>query len=139
MVSYSLDLRAKVLGAYDRGMSTRDIAAAFGVSTAWTRRVRQRRREHGELGPRPRVGSHTLKIDRTRLGGLVQAKPDATLAELREKLGIQCSLSAVWNALRDLGLSYKKRPSTPPSRIVRTWRRDGPTGSSGRSASIPRV
>ena len=136
MVSYSMDLRAKVLGAYDRGMGSAEIAAAFGVSTAWVRRVRQRRRDHGELGPRPRVGTHTLKIDRTRLGELVQAQPDATLAELRERLGIKCSLSAVWNALRDLGLSYKKRPSTPPSRIVRTSRRGGPSGSSGRSASI---
>ncbi len=137
MVSYSMDLRAKVLGAYDRGMTTRAIAEAFGVSTAWARRVRQRRRDHGELAPRPRVGFHPFKIDRTRLGELVQAQPDATLAELRDRLGIECSLSAVWNALRDLGLSYKKRPSTPRSRIVRTSRRGGPSGSSGRPASIP--
>ncbi len=109
MVSYSMDLRAKVLGAYDRGMTTKGIVEAFGVSTAWVRRVRQRRRDHGELGPRPRVGTHPLKIDRTRQGELVQAQPDATLTELRERLGIQCSLSAVWNALRDLGLSYTKR------------------------------
>jgi transposase len=139
MVSYSLDLRAKVLGAYDRGMTTNAIAQAFGVSPAWARRVRQRRREHGELGPRPRIGPRKFKIDRARLGELVRARPDATLAELRERLGIQCSLSAVWNALRDLGLSYKKRPSTPRSRIVRTSRRGGPSGSSGRPASIRAV
>jgi transposase len=137
MVSYSMDLRAKVLGAYDRGMTTKAIAEAFDVSTAWARRVRQRRRDHGEVGPRPRVGPRRYKIDRGRLGELVQAQPDATLAELRERLGIECSLSAVWNAVRDLGLSYKKRPSTPRSRIVRTSRRGGPSGSSGRSASIP--
>ena len=47
MVSYSMDLRAKVLGAYDRGMTTNAIAEAFGVSTAWARRVRQRRRPLG--------------------------------------------------------------------------------------------
>ena len=136
MVSYSMDLRAKVLGAYDRGMTTNAIAEAFGVSTAWARRVRQRRRDHGELGPRPRVGPRKYKIDRTRLGELVRQQPDATLAELRERLGVECAISAVWNALRDLGLSYKKRPSTPRSRIVRTSRRGGSSGSSGRSASI---
>lgn len=136
MVSYSMDLRAKVLGAYDRGMTTSAIAEAFGVSPAWVRRVRQRRREHGELGPRPRIGPRRYKIDRARLGELVRAQPDATLAELRQRLGIECSLSAVWNAVRDLGLSYKKRLSTPRSRIVRTSRRGGPNGSCGRSASI---
>lgn len=135
MRSYSQDLRLKVLGAYDRGMTTNAIAEAFGVSTAWVRRVRQRRREHGELGPRPRVGSRKFKIDRTRLGELVQAQPDATLAELRERLGVECALSAVWNALRDLGLSYKKRPSTPRSRTGRTSRSGGPSGSSGVPAS----
>jgi transposase len=136
MVSYSMDLRAKVLGAYDRGMTTSAIAEAFGVSTAWVRRVRQRRREHGELGPRPRIGPRKYKIDRARLGELVQAQPDATLAELRERLGVECAISAVWNALRDLGLSYKKRPYTPRSRIVRTSQRGGPSGSSGKSVSI---
>lgn len=135
MRSYSQDLRLKVLGAYDRGMTTNAIAEAFGVSTAWVRRVRQRRREHGELGPRPRVGPRRYKIDRIRLGELVQAQPDATLAELRERLGVECALSAVWNALRDLGLSYKKRPSTPRSRTGRRSRSGGPSGSSGVPAS----
>jgi transposase len=139
MVSYSMDLRLKVLGAYDRGMSTSAIAEAFGVSPAWARRVRQRRREHGELGPRPRVGPRKYKIDRAKLGELVKAQPDATLAELRQRLGVECALSAVWNALRDLGMSYKKRPSTPRSRIVRTSQRGGPSGSSGRSASTHAV
>lgn len=135
MRPYSQDLRLKVLGAYDRGMDTRAIAEAFDVSTAWARRVRQRRREHGETAPRPPIGPPKHKIDRARLRELVEAAPDATLAELRERLGIVCSLSAVWTAVRGLGLSYKKRPSTRPSRIVRTSRRGGPNGSSGVPAS----
>jgi transposase len=135
MKPYSQDLRLKVLGAYDRGMDTRTIAEAFDVSPAWARRVRQRRREHGETAPRPPIGRPRHKIDRARLRQLVERTPDATLAELREQLGIVCSLSAVWTAVRQLGLSYKKRPSTPRSRIVRTSRRGGPSGSSGRLAS----
>jgi len=108
MKSYSQDLRLKVLGAYDRGMKTTEIVMAFGISPARARRVRQRRREHGELGLRPRIGARRYKIDRTRLGELVQAQPDATLAELLARLGVECALSAVWNALWDLGLTYKK-------------------------------
>lgn len=45
-------------------------------------------------------------------------------------------LDAVWSALHELGLSFKKRPSTRPSRIVRTSRRGVPSGSSGVLASI---
>lgn len=135
MRSYSQDLRLRVLGAYDRGMTTRQIAEAFDVSTSWARRVRQRKREHGEIAPRPPISPPRYKIDRARLRQLVDHAPDATLAELRKELGIACSLSAVWTALRELGLSYKKRPSTRPSRIVRTSRRGGPNGSSGVPAS----
>jgi transposase len=135
MESYSIDLRAKVLAAYDRGKQTKEIAEMFGVSTAWARRVKQRRREHGELAPRPRVGKHHIKIDRTRLAELVRAQPDATLAELRDRLGVECSISAVWHALRQLGLSFKKSPSTPRSRTAPTSRSNVGRGSSGVSAS----
>ena len=131
MEAYSIDLRGKVLAACDRGGKTKEIAESFGVSASWVRRVKQRRREHGELGPRPRVGKHHFKIDRARLGELVREQPDATLAELRTKLEITCSLSAIWTALRQLGMSFKKNPSTPRSRTVRTSRSDGRSGSSG--------
>jgi transposase len=135
MESYSIDLRAKVLAAYDRGKKTQEIAEMFGVSKSWARRVKQRRREHGELAPRPRIGKHHVKIDRTRLGELVGAQPDATLAELRDQLGIQCSLSAIWSALRQLGLSFKKSRSTPRSRTARTSPSGVRSGSSGVPAS----
>lgn len=135
MKSYSIDLRAKVLAAHDRGSKHKDIAEMFSVSGSWVRRVVQRRREHGELGPRPRVGHHPVKIDRARLGELVTQRPDATLVELRESLGVTCSLSAVWRVVRELGFSYKKRPSTPRSRTAPTSHSAGPTGSCGVPAS----
>jgi transposase len=135
MEAYSLDLRAKVLAAYDRGMKTRRIAQSFGVSESWARRVKQRRREHGELGPRPRAGKPPVKIDRGRLAELVREQPDATLAELRDRLQITCSLSAIWAALRQLGLSFKKRRSTPRSRTAPTWRSSARNGSSGARGS----
>jgi transposase len=131
MRAYSQDLRSKVLAAYDRGMRTAQIASVFGVSPAWARRVRQRRREHGELSPRSSVGKHPRKIDRDALRELVGRRPDATLAELRAGLGVACAISAVWNALRDLKLSYKKRPSTQRSRIAPMSLHVAPSGSCG--------
>lgn len=138
MKAYSQDLRMKVLDAFDRGVETAEIAKAFGVSTAWARRVRQRRREHGEVAPRAPVGAHPFKIDREVLRQLVNDKPDATLAELRTHLGVECALSAVWNALRDLNLSYKKRLSTPQSNTDQTSCNAAPSGSCGERASIRR-
>lgn len=136
MKSYSIDLRAKVLAAYDRGQKTRDICEMFDVSPAWARRVKQRQRDHGETAPRPRIGKHTPKIDREHLAELVNQQPDATIAELRTKLGVDCSMSSVWRALQALGLSFKKRPSTPRSRTAPTSRRSVRSGSSGERESI---
>jgi transposase len=79
----------------------------------------QRRREHGESGPRPRGGATVIKIDLDQLRLLVQQQPDATVRQLHERLKIACSVSAVDMALRRMGLSFKKRRCTPPSRIGR--------------------
>ncbi len=118
--AYSQDLRVRVLAAYDRGISTKQIVQTFAVSPAWARRVKQRRREAGETPPRAMGGVTVVKIDMGRLRELVRVQPDATIAELHERLGIDCSVSAVGMALRRLGLSFKKRRSTPPSRTART-------------------
>jgi transposase len=129
--AYAQDLRDRVLSGYDRGMKTKQIADVFDVSPAWARRVKQRRRENGEITPRPMGGVRVVKIDLPRLAELVTQQPDATLKELRGKLGIVCAESAISMALKRLGLSFKKRRFTPPSRIVRTWRRDEQTGKTG--------
>lgn len=127
---YSQDLRTRVLSAYERGMQTKEIAENFDVCPAWARRVKQRRRDNGELTHRPMGGKRFQKIDRAALAELVKARPDATLEELRKGLGVDCALSAVCTALKKLGMSFKKRRSTRPSRTARTWRHAGPSGSS---------
>ena len=47
-----------------------------------------------------------MKVDRSRLPELVLEHPGATLVELRERLGIQCGLSTICTALKELGLSF---------------------------------
>ena len=105
---YSQDLRDRVLAAYDRGMPTQQIAEMFGVSQAWARRVKQRRRETGETAPRPMGGARADQDRPARLVELVREQPDATLTELRERLGVACAISTVCMALKRLGLSFKK-------------------------------
>jgi len=137
-MAYSQDLRDRVLAAGDRGMPTLEVSELFGVSPSWVRRLKQRRRETGETSPRPSGGARVRKIDMTRLAELVREQPDATAKELRERLGVRCAESAIYTALKRLGLSFKKRPSTPPSRTGRMSRIAVPRGSPIRAAWIRR-
>lgn len=133
---YSDDLRDRVLAAYDRGMKTSQIAEIFQVSPAWARRIRQCRRETGRVRPLATGGKRVQKIDPTLLAELVRQQPDATLKELRERLGVKCALSSVWNALDKIKLSFKKSRSTRPSRTGPTSPNAATNGSSGGRASI---
>jgi transposase len=117
---YSQDLRDRVLQAYDRGMKTKQISSTFQVSASWARRVNQRRREHGEVAPRKMGSPGVTIVDRGQLAALVREHPDATLAELRTLLGVQCALSTLCVALKKLGFSFKKKRFMPRSRTVRT-------------------
>ena len=116
---YPQELRDRVLGAYDRGMKTKQIAEVFAVCPAWARRIKQRRRETGETTPRAMGGATVVKIEMDRLRELVAQQPDATIKELHQRLGIACSESAVGMALKRLGLSFKKRHCMRPSRTGR--------------------
>lgn len=120
MKPYSMDLRERVIGACDAGEPTKAVATRFGVSRAWVRRLKQHRRERGDILPRNGGGSRGRKIDRQLLAELVQQQPDATLVELRDRLGVSVTLWAICKALRELKLSYKKSRSVRPSRTVPT-------------------
>ena len=49
---YSKERRAEVLRECDAGKGTREVAASFGVSESWVRRVKQERRELGKVAPK---------------------------------------------------------------------------------------
>ena len=138
MQAYSLDLRQRVLADCDGGLKTKAVAEKYGVSRTWVRGLKQRRRETGEIGPRPGRPGRKRKIDRLRLTELVAQDADATLAELRERLGVACALSAIWKALRQLKITFKKKRCGPPSRTGRTSRSSARRGGSSNSASTPR-
>ncbi len=119
-----MDLRDRVVAACDSEELTREeIAEEFGVSTAWVRRLLQRRRETGTYRPKGHAGGRRAAFEGAgleRLDRLVRQQPDATLAELRERCGVPCSLMAVSNALQRLGYRRKKRRSGPLSKTVQT-------------------
>ena len=113
--AYSMDLRERVFAACDAGIASQVVAQQYRVSRAWVDRLKQRRRETGEVGPRQpqRFKPSVLAGHMEQLRAVVAAQPDLTLVELRQALGVACSLTAVWRALRRLHLTVKKSPLRP--------------------------
>ncbi len=52
MAPYSMDLRTRALRDSDAGLPSKDVAAKYAVSRAWVDRLKQRRRETGQVTPR---------------------------------------------------------------------------------------
>jgi len=128
MEAYSMDLRERVLVDCEAGLGTKATAKKYNVSPAWVRRLKQHRRERGDIIPRSGGGSRGRKIDRDRLAQLVAEQPDATLVELRDRLQIKVTPWAICKALRELKLSYKKSRSTRRSRTAPTSLMPAPSG-----------
>src|SRR3954467_10751756 len=100
MRAYSLDLPQRVLADCARGLPPRAAAAKYSVSESWVRRLKQRRRETGEVAPRrQRHGpqpSWQKQGYADALRAAVAAAPDATLEELGSTLGLAVALSTLW-------------------------------------------
>ena len=134
-MAYAMEFRRAVAKAYDECESSIEVAAMFDCSESWVRRLIQRRRETDSLAPLPPKRPDTRKLDDAdlaRLRALVAAEPDLTLAELAAALGGaagKASVPTVWRATRRLGLTLKKSPRTPPSRIGPTSGRNATGGS----------
>jgi transposase len=110
MRAYSGDLRERVFRDSEAGMPSKGVAEKYDVSRAWVDRLKQRRRETGEVapraqryGPHPKLGPHLH-----RLADLIQEQPDRTLAELQEALGLAVSVPTIWRAVKRLGFTVKK-------------------------------
>lgn len=112
MRPYTNDLRQRIIAAVQRGdHSLRQIAALFAVSLSCVVRLLQRFRQTGSVQPRPHPG-RAPRLDaaaQERLLRLVHDQPDATLAELRDRLGIPCCLMTIARVLQRLGITRKKK------------------------------
>ena len=119
--SLSVDLRRRVVGAIEGGLSCRAAAQRFGVSAASAIRWRAMERREGDIRPKRQGGDrHSQRIDAHAelILSALAAKSDITLAELRERLkerrvavaiGTLCGSSSVARS------RAKKSRRTPPS------------------------
>jgi transposase len=113
MRAYSNDLRERIVAAVERGEhSLRQLAHLFSVSLSCIVRLLQHQRRTGSVQPKPHAGVPTRKLDaaaEARLLELVRAQPDATLAELRDRLGLPCCLMTIARALQRHQITRKQK------------------------------
>ena len=121
--AYEDDLRLKIFEAHRRGHgSFRKLAAVFGVSLGYVEKIFRQRRQHGQgervrhrPGPKTRVSPAVTE----RMVGLIGARADLTVAELRDRIESDTGVEMSWSLVRlwvgRLGLRLKKSRSTPSS------------------------
>lgn len=134
-----MDLRQRILSAYDRGDATRDqIARRFEVSLGMVKKLIHQRRHTGCIEPRHRNSGRKPKIldsHKREMKALLREKSDLTLEELRSKLGLDCTIQAIHYALADMGMTYKKRRSAPTSNPERMSPGHGGSGDADKAGS----
>lgn len=120
MEACSVDLRERIVRAVDEGQSRLAVAARYQVSNALIGKLLRQRRQSGSIAPKPHAGGQRPTLDAAALEALcelVRVQPDATLAELCDRLGedrgCAVGVNPVCRALRRLGLPLKKRRCTP--------------------------
>ena len=108
MKPYSKDLRLRVLAAVDAGKPREEAAKTFSVSMPTIKRWLKRRRETGDVEPKPIPGRPSRKgmMLRRWLPRQLEANHDLTLEEHREafeeEFGEAVSTSSVGGAIARL-------------------------------------
>jgi len=119
MRTLSLDLRERIVAAYDRGDGTRlQIAQRYDVSESMVKKLLKQRVKTGDIAARHHNSGRKPTIVAAHEGHLrrlVKEQPDLTLEELREALELDVTPQAIHYALERMGLSLKKRRSSPQS------------------------
>jgi transposase len=109
-----VEIRAQVLAACDAGDGTRVVAVRFDVSESWVRRIKQQRRETGQIAPKKAAPAEPKwKEWADWLVAKITARPDVYLRELQAELkaeqGEEVCLMTICNACSALELTRKKR------------------------------
>ncbi|WP_440863875.1 IS630 transposase-related protein [Symbiopectobacterium purcellii] len=107
-MSYSIDFRRKVISTRkNEGLSIRETAKQFRIGPAsvsrWINQIESKAST-----------TRQRKIDKSELIKDVEQYPDAYQKERAERFGV-CQ-KAIWQALKKLGLTYKKNSTSSESR-----------------------
>ncbi len=114
-MTYPISFRRHVLAVKERGgLTFSEAAERFSVGIAslvrWS----------AKLEPKPYQRKNGLKIDLEQLAQDVRDDPDAYQYDRAARFGV--TPKAIWQALRKLGVTYKKSDAAPQSGRRRTAR-----------------
>lgn len=106
------EARKLLIDAWDKTHNAKEVAECFSVDTSTVYRLEKRMRETGSVdtrvsqrGRKPALSQADIQdIDQ-----MIQAQPDITIHELREKLQLSVSDETVRKAVLKLGYVYKKK------------------------------
>lgn len=116
MKAYSLDLRQKIVDAYDLGgISQRKLAERFSVSVFFVKKLFRQRRKTGSIAAKARTGWQKARVTAEIKQFVVEIhkeKNDRTLrevaAEVETRFGVRLSESTVCRTLAASNLRRKK-------------------------------
>ncbi|MDD3470952.1 MAG: IS630 transposase-related protein [Thermoguttaceae bacterium] len=111
-MKYDKRFRERAIAFQEGGAAFKQLKTVFGIDrkthNAWVKLLR----ETGSVIPEHVFRSRQRKIDKEALRKAVEKKPDAYLSELAALF--QCSIPAVFYALKKMGITLKKRRSLTP-------------------------
>jgi len=112
----SMDLRERVIGAIEGGLSTRRAAARFSIGIATAGAWARLKRATGAVVPakQGKPKGSVLDAHTDFIFALIEETPDITLDEIAERLaqerGVTVVSTAVWKFLDRHAMTHKKRP-----------------------------
>jgi transposase len=120
MKAYSLDLRERVVAAYEKGNHTiAEVAVQFSVGETFLKKMLRQKRQTGSLERLPQRAGAKKVLNRTHrvwLAKQIKEQPDATLLELQtsllEKRQKSVSPATLSRELQQLRLGRKKNRSS---------------------------
>lgn len=106
------EARELLVKGYEKSGDAKGIASAYSVSERTVYRLARQKRETGSValqtsrrGRKPVLTGEDLENIRKSM----DEKPDSTVEELREQLGLSASPSTVGRAIRKMGYTLKKK------------------------------
>lgn len=122
MKAYSIDLREKIVKAYEQGdTSVRKVADKFGVAKSFVQKLLSMKKTQGHVEPKKQGGAMKGELDEyeAQLAAMIEKYPDATLLEYCEYWGATynqwVSTSTMCRGLQKQKLTLKKNTTQQPS------------------------
>ena len=117
MVRYSESFRVKVVEFLDKGYTIEQTAELFSVSmkSVW---IWKKMKEDGKRLVFEHVPRSPHRINHDELLAYVKEHPDAYLREISAHFSV--AISTIWNALKRLGVKYKKKQNLSRVRSEKT-------------------